>query len=290
MNKEIFENSISISEVNEYIKEIFDNSLGLQNIILRGEISNFNGVNRSGHIYFTLKDDKSSIKAVIFKYDVQFLDFDPKDGDNVFAIGSISSYPPNGTYQIIIKRMMSNGDGDILLKKELLRKKLDKEGLFDADHKLPLPKFPIRIAVITGLNSAAAKDIEVNILRRFPLCTITQFNSLVQGQEAAKDLINQINLSSESNPDLIIIARGGGSIEDLSAFDDEDLVRTIYICKIPIISAVGHEINKTFCDFVADGYASTPTGAAELAVPDCIDILEEIKQDKYLIDSVVSFK
>lgn len=278
----------SISQINESIKLLFDNTITLKNIYLKGEISNYKGRNKSGHIYFTLKDEKSSLSAVMFKYDSLSLEFEPKNGDEVLVLGSISSYPPSGTYQIICKKISQFGLGESFLKKEQLKKKLFQEGLFNSEHKKELPVYPMKIAVITGKNSAAALDFEFNLKRRFPLVEVIVFPSLVQGENAASDLIKNLKKADESNFDLLIIGRGGGASEDLNAFDDENLVRTIYDLNTPIISAVGHEINKTLCDLVADKYASTPTGAAEIAVPNIDDVLNDINQQKNYLDSIIN--
>ena len=280
----------SISQINEFIKLLFDNTEPFKDICLTGEISNFKGANRSGHLYFTLKDEKSSINAVLFKFDALRLKFTPKNGDEVIVRGSISSYPPSGTYQIICKSIESFGIGQLLLKKEELKKKLFAEGLFDEEHKKSLPKFPKKIAIITGKNSAAAIDFKFNIERRYPICEIILFYSLVQGENAPKDLIRNLFEAVSVSPDIILIGRGGGASEDLNAFDDENLVREIYNCKIPIISAVGHQINQTLCDLVADKYASTPTGAAELAVPDINEIIEDLKYMDNFISSEINRK
>lgn len=280
----------SISQVNEYIKVLFDNTITLKNIYLKGEISNYKGRNKSGHIYFTLKDDKCSINAVLFKYDTFSLDFEPKNGDEVLVLGSISSYPPSGTYQIICKNVSLFGVGDSYLKKELLKKKLFQEGIFNIEHKKQIPSCPINIGIITGKNSAAALDFEFNLKRRFPLANVTIIPSLVQGENAAQDLIKNLTLADEKSYDLLIIGRGGGASEDLSAFDDEGLVRCIYNLKTPIISAVGHEINQTLCDLVADKYASTPTGAAEIAVPNIEDVLYDLSQTKNYLESLINSK
>lgn len=280
----------SISQVNEYIKVLFDNTITLKNIYLKGEISNYKGRNKSGHIYFTLKDDKCSINAVLFKYDSFSLDFEPKNGDEVLVLGSISSYPPSGTYQIICKNVSLFGVGDSYLKKELLKKKLFQEGFFNIEHKKQIPSYPINIGIITGKNSAAALDFEFNLKRRFPLVNVTIIPSLVQGENAAQDLIKNLTVADEKSYDLLIIGRGGGASEDLSAFDDEGLVRCIYNLKTPIISAVGHEINQTLCDLVADKYASTPTGAAEIAVPNIEDVLYDLSQTKNYLESLINSK
>ena len=280
----------SISQINETIKLLFDNFDPFKNIYLRGEISNFKGANRSGHLYFTLKDEKSSINAIIFKFDAMHLKFTQKNGDEVIVKGSISSYPPSGTYQIICKSMDLFGAGQLLLKREELKQKLYKEGLFNPEHKLSLPKYPHKIAIITGKNSAAAIDFKFNIERRFPLCETYLFYSLVQGGNAPQDLIKNLNEAINIEPDVILIGRGGGASEDLYAFDDENLVRAIYDCKIPVISAVGHQINQTLCDLVADEYASTPTGAAEKAVPDIEEILSDLDYLENYLSTEISRK
>lgn len=279
----------SISQINEYIKVLFDNTATLKNIYLKGEISNYKGRNKSGHIYFTLKDEKCSINAVLFKYDTFSLNFEPKNGDEVLVCGSISSYPPSGTYQIICKNISLFGVGDSYLKKELLKKKLFQEGIFNIEHKKKIPSYPKNIGIITGKNSAAALDFEFNLKRRFPLVEVTIIPSLVQGENAVEDLIKNLN-AADNKYDLLIIGRGGGASEDLSAFDDERLVRCIYNLNSSIISAVGHEINQTLCDLVADKFASTPTGAAEIAVPNIEDILFDLTQIKNYLDSLINGK
>ncbi len=267
-----------VSQVNEYIKVLFDNTITLKNIAIKGEISNFKGANKSGHFYFALKDEKSSISTVLFKFDSFGIDFIPKNGDEVIAVGNISSYPVNGTYQLICKKIMLFGKGEQLLKREQLKNKLFSEGYFNSEHKKSLPRYPNTIAVITGKNSAAAMDFEYNLLRRFPLVKIIHYDAIVQGENAPKNLIECIKKASTIKPDLIIIGRGGGSVEDLSAFDDEKLVKEVYECEIPIISAIGHEINQTFVDLAADKYVSTPTGACEIAVPSIDEILTDLHQ------------
>lgn len=279
----------SVTQINKTIKELFDNIPLFRNITIKGEVSNFHGRNKSGHLYFSLKDDTSSLSVAIFKYDALRLNVEFKNGDLVYATGSLSSYPTNGTYQLICRDIRIEGDGDLLKKKELLKKKLFQEGLFDAAHKKELPLYPEKIAIITGKNSAAAKDFVFNINRRYPVAKIDLFYSLVQGEEAPKELISSLEKAILSKPDLIIIGRGGGSTDDLEAFDDEMLVRAIYDCNIPVISAVGHEINLSLCDLVADKHASTPTGAAELAVPDVEDVFDEINQKSNYLDSLINY-
>ena len=280
----------SVTQVNRTIKELFDNIPLFRNITIKGEVSNFHGRNKSGHLYFSLKDESSSISVAIFKYDALRLGVEFKNGDLIYATGSISSYPANGTYQLICKQVMVEGEGDLLKKKELLKKKLFEEGLFDASHKKELPLYPEKIAIITGKNSAAAKDFEYNLKRRYPIVKLELIYSLVQGEEAPKELIKSLKEAIKTYPDVIIIGRGGGSNDDLNAFDDEGLVREIYACPIPVLSAVGHEINLSLCDLVADKHASTPTGAAELAVPNLPDVIDEINQLNSYLESLINHK
>ena len=278
-------NYYSIKEINEYIKSLFDNTITLQGIGLVGEISNFRGRNRNGHIYFSLKDEFSSISAVMFKYDTVSLDFEIKDGDEVLVIGSISSYTVAGTYQIICKKIIPYGEGNLLLKKEILKNKLALEGLFDDNNKKKIPLYPDRIGIITGINSAAERDFVFNLYRRNPLVNIKVYGAKVQGSDAPNDLIRAINECEKDSPDILILGRGGGSIEDLSAFDDEKLVRKVANCKIPIITAIGHEINLSLCDLASDAHASTPTGACEIAVSDIKDLYKDIELFKGNIET-----
>lgn len=271
-NKEFY----SVFEINDYIKSLFDNTIILQNIGIIGEISNFRGVNRAGHLYFNIKDEKSSLNCVMFKYDASRLDFDIKNGDQVLIVGSISSYIPSGTYQIIIKKIIPFGEGNELLKKEALKKKLENEGIFDESHKLPIPEFPSKISIVTGKNSAAEKDFEFNLTRRNPLVELEFIYAKVQGKEALGDILDALNKAEKSDSDLIILGRGGGASEDLSVFDEEELVRRVYSLKKPIIAAIGHEINLSLVDLASSKHASTPTGACEYAVCDIIDITNEL--------------
>ena len=277
----------NVTEINQLIKDVFESSPYFKNISIKGEISNWKGRNISGHLYFSLKDNQSTIKCVMFKYDALYLKEDIKDGDKVTLYGSISVYTPSGSYQFIVKRIEKEGLGDILLRKKLLIEKLDKEGLFNIEHKKEIPEFPNKIGIIVGKNSAAAKDLEFNISRRWPLAKITFYYSLVQGELASKDIISKLEIADNDNNDVLILARGGGSIEDLSAFDDESLARFVYALKTPLISAVGHEINKSIVDLVSDKYASTPTGAAEIAVPNKEEILDDLNQEQNYINSLV---
>ena len=267
MNKEY----LKISELNNYIKNLLDGDIFLNRVYLKGEISNFKNHTR-GHLYFTLKDDTSRISAVMFQSSAVKLTFTPEDGMNVLVSGRISAYPAQGSYQIYIDKMEVDGLGALYIEYEKLKKKLAMMGLFDENHKVPIPKFPEKIGVITASTGAAVRDIMSTIKRRYPICEAILFPCLVQGKDAAPDIVRQIKRADAYGVDTIIVGRGGGSIEDLWAFNEEIVAKAIYECKTPIISAVGHEIDWTIADFVADLRAPTPTGAAEMAVPTVLDI------------------
>ncbi len=262
---------VTISELNHYIKSRFDNDNNLQKIYLKGEISNFKNHGR-GHLYFTLKDEGSRVNAVMFSYQASSLKFIPEDGMKVLVEGKISVYEATGNYQVYIDKMENEGQGNLFQAFEDLKKKLASEGLFDDKHKIPIPKYPETIGAITASSGAAITDIVSTIKRRYPICQVILFPSLVQGDAAKTDLVNKLKIADEFGVDLIIFGRGGGSIEDLWPFNEEIVARAIYECKTPIISAVGHEIDFTISDFVADLRAPTPTGAAEMAVPNTIDV------------------
>ena len=268
---------IKISDLNNYVKSLIDSEPFLQKVYLKGEISNFKNHTR-GHLYFTLKDDASRLSAVMFQGNAYSLKFTPEDGMNVLVEGRISCYPAQGTYQIYVEKMEQDGVGNLYIEFEKLKEKLQKEGLFDEFHKVPIPKFPKRIGIVTASTGAAIKDILSTIKRRYPLCETILFPSLVQGKSAAPDIVRQIKRAEEFNLDVLIVGRGGGSIEDLWAFNEEIVARAIYECSIPVISAVGHEIDYTIADFVADLRAPTPTGAAEMAVPTLLEIKNMLNQ------------
>ncbi len=264
---------MKISDLNTYIKSLFDENPYLKKVYLRGEISNFKNHSR-GHLYFTLKDDASRISAVMFYSSAVNINFAPEDGMNVLVEGRISCYPAQGTYQIYVDKMEVDGLGNLYLEFEKLKAKLSKEGLFAPEAKKRIPKIPKRIGIITAPTGAAIRDILSTIKRRFPICETILFPALVQGSSAAPDIVKQIKEadSGKYNLDVLIIGRGGGSIEDLWAFNEEIVARAIYDARVPIISAVGHEIDFTISDFVADMRAPTPTGAAEMAVPTISEI------------------
>ena len=259
-------NYITIGALNKYLKNLFDRDTNLQEVYLKAEISNFKAHTR-GHLYFTLKDETSRINAVMFSYNVSKLKFKPIDGMKVLVKGKISVYEATGSYQIYVEEMDQDGLGNLYIEFEKLKKKLASEGLFDQDKKKKIPKVPRKIGIVTASTGAAIKDILTTIKRRFPICETILFPSLVQGGDAAKDIVKNIELANTYDIDTLIVGRGGGSIEDLWPFNEEIVARAIYESKIPVISAVGHEIDFTIADFVADLRAPTPTAAAELAVP-----------------------
>ena len=279
---------ISVSGLNNYIKNIFENNRTLASVSVRGEISNF--VNhRSGHLYFSLKDSDGQIRAVMFKSRAATLRFLPESGMKVIVHGSVTVYPRDGSYQIYVSSMQPDGIGALYLAYEQMKARLEEEGLFDETFKKPLPIIPRRIGVITSPTGAAVRDI-INVTgRRFPGADLFIFPALVQGEGAEESLINALDYLDNSHLcDVIIIGRGGGSIEDLWAFNSEKLARRIFAAETPIISAVGHETDFTICDFVADFRAPTPSAAAEIAVPDKRDLLMRIDSyDERLCKSLV---
>ena len=264
---------LSVSQLNRYIKMNFDADENLANIFISGEISNFTNHYRTGHLYFTLKDDSAAVRVVMFNSSAKRLKFMPEDGMKVIARGRVSVYEASGQYQLYVDDMQPDGIGALNLAYEQLKEKLQKEGLFSELHKKPLPPYPEKVGVITSPTGAAVRDI-INVLgRRFPYAEIVFCPVLVQGEGAHLQLTDAVNLfNSERAADVIIIGRGGGSIEDLWEFNDEGLARAVYNSEIPVISAVGHETDFTICDFVADMRAPTPSAAAELAVPDANEL------------------
>lgn len=264
---------LSVSQLNRYIKMNFDADENLANIFISGEISNFTNHYRTGHLYFTLKDDSAAVRAVMFNSSAKRLKFMPEDGMKVIARGRVSVYEASGQYQLYVDDMQPDGVGALNLAYEQLKEKLQKEGLFSELHKKPLPPYPEKVGVITSPTGAAVRDI-INVLgRRFPYAEIVFCPVLVQGEGAHLQLTDAVNLfNSERAADVIIIGRGGGSIEDLWEFNDEGLAKAVYNSEIPVISAVGHETDFTICDFVADMRAPTPSAAAELAVPDANEL------------------
>ncbi len=266
----------SVGGLTEYIKELLEGDVCLQNVTVKGEISNFIA-HRSGHWYFTLKDEESQIRVVMFRGSNVRVGFKPEDGHKVILRGDISVYLPQGSYQLNATGMKRDGLGDLYVVFEELKRKLDAEGLFDIRHKQKLPLFPSKIGVITSANGAAVRDIKNIATRRCDAVQLVLYPALVQGAGTEQSLIKALAYFEKSYPvDVIIIGRGGGSIEDLWGFNGEALARKIYDMQTPVISAVGHETDFTICDFVADLRAPTPSAAAELAVPDVRAMLQEL--------------
>ncbi|ULM95504.1 exodeoxyribonuclease VII large subunit [Peribacillus frigoritolerans] len=271
---------LSVSALTKYIKRKFDADPHLQNVYIKGEISNFKQ-HTSGHMYFTLKDEKARLLSVMFAANNKGMKFLPENGMKVLVKGDISLYEAGGQYQLYVKSMAPDGVGDLYLAYEQLKKKLEGAGLFLAEHKKPIPQYPKSVGVITSPTGAALRDILTTIKRRYPIAKIIVYPALVQGNNAAKSIAKAISMANErAESDVLIVGRGGGSIEELWAFNEEIVAESIYDSDIPVISAVGHETDFTIADFVADMRAPTPTGAAELAVPHLNEILERLMNRK----------
>lgn len=280
---------ITVSQLTRYIKYKIDNDPNLNEVFLKGEISNFKAHSR-GHYYFTLKDESSRINAIMFASNTKKIKFLPQDGMKVLVTGKISVFEANGGYQIYVNDMLEDGVGNLYIAYEQLKQKLETEGLFKQETKQKIPKIPTRVGVITAPTGAAIKDIISTIKRRWPLSEIYLFPALVQGEDAKEDIVKQIKKADNFNLDTLIVGRGGGSIEDLWAFNEEIVARAIYECNTPIISAVGHEIDFTIADFVADLRAPTPTGAAEMAVPQLTDMQNYLNQISIRLNNAVLTK
>jgi len=262
------EQVITVSQVNRYIKLKMDHDSKISDIYISGEISNFVCHSKSGHFYFTLKDEEASIKAVMFKQNSSGVKFTPQNGMKVIVRGQISVYERDGIYQIYVTEMIVDGAGNLALAFEQLKEKLKNEGLFDEKYKKSLPQYPDKIGIITSLTGAALQDMLNVFSRRYPICELVIYPAVVQGENAAKSVISGLKYFLENKVDIIIIARGGGSAEDLWCFNDEDLAREIFKCNTPVVSGIGHEIDFTIADFVSDLRAPTPSAAAEVCTPD----------------------
>lgn len=280
---------ITVTQLTRYIKYKIDNDVNLNEVFLKGEISNFKAHSR-GHFYFTLKDEGSRINAIMFASSTKKIKFTPQDGMKVLVTGKISVFEANGGYQIYVNDMLEDGVGNLYIAFEQLKKKLEEEGLFKKEYKKKIPKIPTRVGVVTAPTGAAIKDIISTIKRRWPLTEIILFPSLVQGENAKEDIVRQIENAKNYQLDTLIVGRGGGSIEDLWPFNEEIVARSIFDCNIPVISAVGHEIDFTIADFVADLRAPTPTGAAELAVPQIADIKNYLNQLQIRLNKAMQHK
>lgn len=267
---------ITVTQVNKYIASKLKGDRILQGIMVKGEISNFVCHYKSGHCYFSLKDKESSVKAVMFASAAARLKFQPEDGMEAVVSGSISVYERDGVYQLYVTDIIPEGAGKESLALEQLKKKLAAEGIFAAEHKRPLPYMPKKIGAVTSLSGAAVRDI-INVLtRRYPLCELYAVNAVVQGETAPLSICSGILKAEAAGCDVIIVGRGGGSSEDLSAFNTEEVARAVYGCKVPVISAVGHEVDFTVADLAADMRAPTPSAAAELAAPDIRQIADTV--------------
>ena len=267
---------ITVSQINRYLGFVLKGDKNLQGIMIKGEISNCVRHYRSGHIYFTLKDDNSAVKAVMFAQAASRLKFEPEDGMSVIVSGSIGVYERDGVYQIYANDIVPDGAGAVNAALEQLKKKLAAEGIFSQDHKRPLPLMPRKIGVVTSLDGAAVRDI-INVLsRRYPIGSIYAVNALVQGEGAPDSVCSGILKAESAGCDVIIVGRGGGSSEDLGAFNTEKVAYAIYNCKVPVISAVGHETDFTVADLAADMRAPTPSAAAEIAAPSTETLYERI--------------
>lgn len=270
----------TVSQINNYIKRVLDANTILNDIWIKGEISNFK-LHYSGHMYITLKDEGGVLKAVMFKSAASGLNFKPEDGMKVMARGRVAVYEAGGAYQLYIYEMIPDGVGELYIAYEQLKKRLEAEGIFAPEHKKPIPQYPEKVGVVTAATGAAVRDIINVITRRYPYAEIILYPSLVQGVGAAENICRAIEYFNETKMvDVIIAGRGGGSIEDLWAFNEEAVARAIYASDIPIISAVGHETDFTIADFAADLRAPTPSAAAEIAVPSQLELISRIMVDK----------
>lgn len=281
--------TLTVSQLNRYIKSVLDEANLLQNIYVSGEISNFKHY-PSGHIYFTLKDSASQLKCVMFSSDNTSLRFRPENGMSVVCFGRIGVYEKDGAYQLYVKGMQPKGIGELALAYEQLKETLEKRGWFSPLHKKPIPKYPKKIGVATSNMGAAVEDIKNIISRRFPICELVIVPTVVQGENAKNDIARSVEFLDELGVDTIIVGRGGGSLEDLWAFNTIEVAQAVYNCKTPVICAVGHETDYTICDFVSDLRAPTPSAAAELAVPDINSEFSYIEDARAFMNKSVNHK
>jgi len=279
----------TVTKLNFYLKSKLDADDFLRNILVQGEISNFTA-HTSGHWYFTLKDEKTRVSCVMFASQVKKCDIVPKNGEKVIVKGSISLFEATGQCQLYATGMQLDGIGNLHLEFERLKVRLATEGLFDVSKKKTLPKYPARIGVISGEATAALHDIKITIARRWPVCELVEYHCLVQGSDAKNQIIQALEKADSDKLDVIIVARGGGSLEDLWPFNEETVARCIYNCNTPIVSGVGHEVDFTICDYVADVRAATPTAAAELVTPDIEEIKLKLASQKSKLQYIVETK
>ncbi|UXR79477.1 exodeoxyribonuclease VII large subunit [Staphylococcus sp. IVB6218] len=281
------EKYLTVSALTKYIKYKFDQDPHLQSVLIKGELSNFKR-HSSGHLYFALKDENSVINAMMFKGVANQLDFNPKEGDQVIVEARVSVYERRGSYQIYVNKMQLDGIGNLYQKYEQLRLKLTKEGYFDAAHKKPIPQYPKKIAIITASTGAAIRDILNTIQSRYPLVEPVKISALVQGTQAAEVIVEKLKYADSLDVDTIIVGRGGGSIEDLWSFNEEIVVKAIFDCNTPVISAVGHETDTTLSDYVADVRAATPTQAAMIATPDQQELYQLLEKSQNYLNRYIN--
>lgn len=277
---------LTVTAVTRYIKHKIESDVNLRKIYMKGEISNFKA-HSSGHFYFSIKDENSVIKAIMFSSNAKKLGFIPTEGMKILVTGTISLYEATGNYQIYVDELIEDGIGNLYIAFEKLKEKLSKEGLFDLKYKKEIPKYPTKIGIVTASTGAAIRDILSTIKRRYPICETYLFPCLVQGDTAPLDIVKKLNQAENFGVDVIIVGRGGGSFEDMNCFNNEEVARTVFKMNTPVISAVGHEIDYTIIDFVADLRAPTPTGAAEMAVPNLFDLFNLLKQYNIRLNEVV---
>ena len=277
---------LTVTAVTRYIKHKIESDINLRKIYMKGEISNFKA-HSTGHFYFSIKDENSVIKAIMFSSNAKKLGFIPTEGMKILVTGTISLYEATGNYQIYVDELIEDGVGNLYIAFEKLKEKLSKEGLFDLKYKKQIPKYPTKIGIVTASTGAAIRDILSTIKRRYPICETYLFPCLVQGDTASIDIVKKLNQAENFGVDVIIVGRGGGSFEDMNCFNDENVARTVFKMQTPVISAVGHEVDYTIIDFVADLRAPTPTGAAEMAVPNLFDLYNLLKQYNIRLNEVV---
>ena len=281
---------LTVSQLNKYIAFKINSDIKLKSVMVEGEISNFVNHYKSGHLYFTLKDKSTCVKAIMFAKSAARLKFTPFDGMKVIICGNVEVFERDGVYQIYVSDMQPSGVGGLYLAVEQVKKKLSSQGIFDDKYKKQIPKFPKKIGIITSTSGAALHDILNVLSRRYPLCEAHIFPAIVQGEQAVNSLCSQLKSADESYNDVIIIGRGGGSLEDLMAFNSEILAKQIYNCNTPVISGVGHETDTTICDFVSDLRAPTPSAAAELAVPEIESIYNYLIEIENKLKNIINTK
>ena len=279
---------LTVSQINRYIASMIKGDKKLHGILAKGEISNFTCHNKTGHLYFTLKDSETSIKAIMFSNMASQLNFTPSSGMKVIVSADVRVYERDGAYQLYVTDMQPDGLGAMYLAFEQLKERLSAEGIFSTEHKKPIPQMPNKIGIVTSLDAAALQDMLKILSRRYPVAEVTIFPALVQGANAPESICRAIAQADSSSPDLIICGRGGGSPEDLAAFNSEAVARSIYVCNTPIISAVGHETDTSIADYAADLRAATPSAAAELAVPDMSVLYDKINSAEKALNKAVS--